>query len=115
MVGVSTSDAVPTHVDKAMELFLECEVGEFGSKQTVEVGDAVKGKRGNCPSGGKVDYSFGWCGGVVVDDKVSCGFHVYIRVDRGVVDGDCIGASWWRALLRKDGWCCGGEIFFDRS
>jgi 23S rRNA C2498 (ribose-2'-O)-methylase RlmM len=33
--------------DKAIELFLECEVGKFGSEQTVEVGDAVKGKGGN--------------------------------------------------------------------
>jgi hypothetical protein len=46
-----------------------------------------------------------------VDGKVSCGFHVYIGVERRVVNGDRKGATRWRACLRKDGVRCGSETF----
>jgi hypothetical protein len=61
--------------DKLMKLFLECEVGKFGSEQTVDKGDAVKGEWGICPSYGRADYSYVWYGGMVMDGKVSYGFH----------------------------------------
>jgi hypothetical protein len=49
---------------------------------------------------------------VMVDGEVSCGLHIYIEVDGGVVYGDRRGAPWWWAGLWEDGMCCGSETFF---
>jgi hypothetical protein len=96
MIVVSISDNVPTRMTwRKSSLSNVRSVGKFGSEQTVEVGDAtIKGECGNCPFSGKAWHSYVWYGGVVVDGNVAYGFHVYIGVDRGMVNGNRGGAPW---------------------